>query len=252
MRRNVFFSFHYDDIMKVNQVRNAKIVKPSDGTPFIDRSLWEDSPANTKIGLKREINAGLERTTVTAVLIGEQTYSRPWVRYELLRSFERGNGLLAISLKNVKKPVPKTALLPPPISAYSHGMLGAYYEPHKKPNFHGSSILMTGGLLGQPPIGGCTSTPVTKEYPNPLEYLGYTYNKQSGVIKLYEYRNNSWIDPVDGPSVTSINRINYNITKESGKLTDFINTTYDWKLDDGYNNFPTWAAWATRTAGKKC
>ena len=38
---------------------------------------------------------------MTAVLIGSQTAFRPWVRYELVRSFQPGNGILGIYIHNI-------------------------------------------------------------------------------------------------------------------------------------------------------
>ena len=52
--------------------------------------------------MKRLINAELKNTSVTAVLIGSDTYSRPWVRYELFKSFKEGNKLLGIHINSIK------------------------------------------------------------------------------------------------------------------------------------------------------
>jgi hypothetical protein len=41
-------------------------------------------------------------TTVTAVLIGSQTASRRWVKYEINQSLARGNGLFGIYIHNIK------------------------------------------------------------------------------------------------------------------------------------------------------
>src|SRR5205807_1276408 len=41
-------------------------------------------------------------TSVTVALIGAETSSREWVRYEIKRSFEKGNGMLGIYLHNIK------------------------------------------------------------------------------------------------------------------------------------------------------
>lgn len=40
-------------------------------------------------------------TTVTAVLIGTDTYERRWVRYELMKSFERNNKILGIHINGI-------------------------------------------------------------------------------------------------------------------------------------------------------
>lgn len=39
---------------------------------------------------------------MTVVLVGPQTSDRTWVRYELQQSYAKGNGLLAMTLHNMK------------------------------------------------------------------------------------------------------------------------------------------------------
>ncbi len=45
---------------------------------------------------------GLLNLTVTVVLIGAETASRKWVKYEIKRSHERGNGLLGVYIHKLK------------------------------------------------------------------------------------------------------------------------------------------------------
>jgi hypothetical protein len=47
------------------------------------------------------IDGGLAGASVTAVLIGAETYSRPWVLYEIAESRNAGMGLLGINLCNI-------------------------------------------------------------------------------------------------------------------------------------------------------
>ena len=54
--------------------------------------------------LKRFLADGLQNTTVTCVLVGAETTLRRWVRYEIFRSFMRGNGLLAIRIHSIADP----------------------------------------------------------------------------------------------------------------------------------------------------
>jgi MTH538 TIR-like domain (DUF1863) len=35
-------------------------------------------------------------------LIGSETYARPWVRYEILKSFRRGNSLIGVHINGIK------------------------------------------------------------------------------------------------------------------------------------------------------
>lgn len=100
--RRVFFSFHYADVInfRANVVRNCGALKNSD-VEFFDASLWEEKKLRGAFALRDLIDGGLDRTAVTAVLIGEQTAHRPWVRYEIAKSFARDNGLLGIYLHSI-------------------------------------------------------------------------------------------------------------------------------------------------------
>lgn len=103
MARRVFFSFHYqNDIWRVNQIRNAHIVDGTAAAGFQDASMWEEAKRKGDDAVKAMINRGLEGTTVTAVLIGSETANRKYVKYEIDRSIERGNGLLGIYIHNIK------------------------------------------------------------------------------------------------------------------------------------------------------
>jgi hypothetical protein len=83
---------------------------------YYDASIWESAKKQGKVAIKRLINAGLERTSNTCVLIGSQTYLRPWVRYELLKSFKRGNHIFGVHINSIKgKNSPPKALGPNPL-----------------------------------------------------------------------------------------------------------------------------------------
>ena len=105
MARRTFFSFHFEsDIFRANVVRNSNTVRPNhvNGNTFFDASLWEAIKLKGVDALKRLIADGLNNTSVTAVLIGSDTASRPWVQYEIEESMRRGNGLLGVRIHNVK------------------------------------------------------------------------------------------------------------------------------------------------------
>ena len=72
------------------------------GAAFYDASIWEETKRQGAVALKRLINSGLENTSNTCVLIGSSTYSRPWVRYELLKSFKRNNHLFGVHINGIK------------------------------------------------------------------------------------------------------------------------------------------------------
>lgn len=103
MARSVFFSFHYQrDIQRVNVVRNHFLTKGGYNiSGYWDHSLWETAKKTSELALKRMINKGMEGTSVTVVLIGYETWQRRWVKYEIEKSIERGNGIIGIYINNI-------------------------------------------------------------------------------------------------------------------------------------------------------
>ena len=107
-KRNVFFSFHYADIMRVNNVRMSQEFQGNALTGggrsiqgFYDYSLWESRKTQGAEAIKRLIKDGVDRTSAVCVLIGTESWSRRWVRYEIALSVADGRGLLAIHLNNL-------------------------------------------------------------------------------------------------------------------------------------------------------
>jgi hypothetical protein len=101
--RYIFFSFSYEDVQnfKVNVVRNSWLLNNRIDT-FIDGSIWETQKTKNPDVIKELIDDGMHGTSVTAILIGENTANRRWVNYELIKSFERGNGILAININRIR------------------------------------------------------------------------------------------------------------------------------------------------------
>ncbi|MDV8021586.1 TIR domain-containing protein [Rhodococcus sp. IEGM 1330] len=101
MARRTFFSFHYEqDVQRSAVVRKSSQFKDSVDAEWIDASLWEETKKNDA-AIRTLIAKALERTTVTAVLIGSHTASRRWVQYEIQQSLARGNGLIGIYIHNI-------------------------------------------------------------------------------------------------------------------------------------------------------
>lgn len=104
MARKVFFSFHYErDAQRAGVVRNHAVTKGGmQGAGYLDKAQWESIERQGETSIKKWIAEQLNGTSVTVVLIGAETDSRPWVKYELKESYARGNGLLGITLHNIK------------------------------------------------------------------------------------------------------------------------------------------------------
>jgi hypothetical protein len=106
MARRTFFSFHYKpDVTRAWVVRNSWVTKVAQGqredAGFFDSSVFEAKEREGVEILKRFLRDGLQNSTVTCVLVGAETTLRRWVRYEIFRSFIRGNGLLAVRIHTI-------------------------------------------------------------------------------------------------------------------------------------------------------
>jgi hypothetical protein len=112
--RNIFFSFDFDDVCASNIVRNSNIVRAENASlPFRDYSVYE-RVKNDADAVKRIIDAGLVRTSVTMIANGGNTYASRWVRYEIAKSLQRGNALMVVDVDGVGLP-PKPTRGPNPL-----------------------------------------------------------------------------------------------------------------------------------------
>ena len=86
------------------QVRNSWVVRRlGEATPFYDKAEFEKIKRNAG-GIENWIEAQLDGTSVTAVLFGKETYSRPWVLHEIKRSYELDKGIIAIDIHSINAP----------------------------------------------------------------------------------------------------------------------------------------------------
>lgn len=108
MARRVFFSFHYQqDYWRVNQVRNSWVVQRDDNKKintrlFWDGSMWEEVKKQGDKAIKDAISTAMNNTSVTVVLIGQYTYERKYVKYEIEKSQADGKGLMGVYIHNLK------------------------------------------------------------------------------------------------------------------------------------------------------
>jgi hypothetical protein len=114
MARRIFFSFHYErDVWRAGQVRNCNLLPSEDQLGFIDSVEWESIRRQGNDAIKEWIDDQLQRTSVTVVLIGAETAFRPWVQHEILRSWNRGNGVVGVRIHNIKDQEKATDMLGP-------------------------------------------------------------------------------------------------------------------------------------------
>lgn len=94
MSRQVFFSFEFKkDAWRASQIRNMGKVDKS--STFSDNE-WEEVKSKDDKTIQKWIDNQMRMRSCIVVLIGETTYSRKWVKYEIEHAYELGKGLLGI------------------------------------------------------------------------------------------------------------------------------------------------------------
>lgn len=101
MTRKVFFSFQYEDVHRAMNVRNSNVISSDTKAGFIDKADFEELELKGDSAVKEWINDQLHGTSVTVVLVGATTDKSKWVKYEIQKSIERGNGILTIDISKI-------------------------------------------------------------------------------------------------------------------------------------------------------
>lgn len=95
--RRVFISYEGNDRMKAKGFRLLRWNENVD-VEFYDRHLLDPVDSSNDQYIQRCIRDQMRGTSVTVVLVGENTKDSDWVEYEIERSLKEGNGLVAIKI----------------------------------------------------------------------------------------------------------------------------------------------------------
>lgn len=101
MARRVFFSFEYGDVSRAMVVRNSWVIVGRQAAGFTDAAEFEKLKRLGDASVRRWIDAQLNGTSVTVVLVGANTCTSKWVKYEIEASKKRGNGLLGVDISKI-------------------------------------------------------------------------------------------------------------------------------------------------------
>lgn len=97
--RKVFHSFAYKaDSQRAAKIKNIGVVE---GNTPVSSNQWEEIKAGGDAAVKSWINGQLKNRTCTIVLIGAGTAGRPWIKYEIERSWVLGMGVMGIYIHNI-------------------------------------------------------------------------------------------------------------------------------------------------------
>ena len=105
MPQRVFFSFDFDrDLQSAQQVRDAWVLHgKGEASPLHDAAEFEEATQRAG-GIDNWIDDQLRGCSVFAVLVGYETYKRPWILYGIRKSVELNLGILAIDIHSVCDP----------------------------------------------------------------------------------------------------------------------------------------------------
>ncbi|MCH8902892.1 MAG: TIR domain-containing protein [Bacteroidetes bacterium] len=103
MTRRTFFSFKYkQDVSRAMVVRNSWVTQGKEAAGFVDTAEFEKIKKGGDKAIEIWIDNQLKGTSVTVILVGEKTCNSRWIKYEIEKSKEIGNGLLGIDISKIK------------------------------------------------------------------------------------------------------------------------------------------------------
>jgi len=102
MARRVFFSFDYRHVWRVNQIRSMPNVIGTAAAGFQDASLWEEAKRKGDKAIKAMIDRALQNTSVTVVCVTYGVAGRKYINYEIDKSLDKGNALVAVQIHHLK------------------------------------------------------------------------------------------------------------------------------------------------------
>jgi hypothetical protein len=100
MARRVYWSFYYnEDSLRVQQViQMGKL----EGQRIVTGQRWEEVKKGGDDAVKRWINTEMSGKTCLVVLVGSNTASRLWVRYEIKKAWNDKLGVVGIRIHGLR------------------------------------------------------------------------------------------------------------------------------------------------------
>lgn len=99
-KRQVFYSFHYkNDNWRVWQVRNMGVIE---GNEPVSSNDWEEVKKRGEDSIKKWIDDNMNYRSCVIVLIGSETASRKWIKYEISKAWKDGRGIVGIYIHGLK------------------------------------------------------------------------------------------------------------------------------------------------------
>lgn len=71
----------------------------------------------------------------------------------------------------------------------------------------------------------------------------------NGTLYFKEYKNNQWVWAPDVKSVPA-DKVVYKLNGKTNMTFDQLFPSYDWSINNGYNNLGSWVETAAKVAGR--
>ena len=100
MAHSAFYSFHNNpDSWRASQLQDLGVV---DGNKPATDNDWEELKRGGDLAIRKWISDQMEGKSVAIVLIGKNTASRIWIRYEIDQAWKDGKGVLGVHINNLE------------------------------------------------------------------------------------------------------------------------------------------------------
>lgn len=100
MTTNNFVSFHYQrDHARVQQVLNMGAIE---GQQIMSAQAWESVKRNGDDAIRKWIEGQMKGKSAVVVLVGRETASRRWVKYEITKAWNEKKPLVGVRINGLK------------------------------------------------------------------------------------------------------------------------------------------------------
>lgn len=100
MARKAFYGFHYEpDNWRVSKVRNMGVIE---GNQLASDNEWEEIVEAGAPAIEKWIKDQQQGKSIVIVLIGANTASRKWVKYEIERGWNDNRAVLGINIHDLE------------------------------------------------------------------------------------------------------------------------------------------------------
>lgn len=100
MAHRAFYSFHYArDNWRAATVRNIGVIEGNKPAPDND---WETVKKGGDSAIENWIASQMKGRSCTVVLVGTNTAGRKWINYEIIKSWDKGMGVVGVYIHGLK------------------------------------------------------------------------------------------------------------------------------------------------------